>query len=342
MDFNIYLFKGPGFCFLALEDVVLVYMTTMPQHRRSNRRGPPGPQPGHTELPSAVPSCPCGKPDSHQALIGCDGPCSGWFDYDCAGVSDVPTGEWICLSCSIKNTRSVRVLRHIPKGARIQTAQALTTIINDCISGDAGVLPWWKLLFFGCTALAIPDTSSNDSSGPSLTTIVKHQVAAVAFSSTDFFPLLYNQRSPTRPDPSSSNDSTRVEAKLSDGDVSGAVHLASSNDTLASFDDETLSGLQSKHPSSPPDLEFPEPPDDSSEVLSVLCAVVTRAIQGCPEKLRGPGQRVKVGPQRQGGFHSESQLHSSCKLKTKKKKKSQPIATDNDNNYPSPTVSPYL
>ena len=33
-----------------------------------------------------------------------------------------------------------------------------------------------------------------------------------------------------------------MEAKLSDGDVTGAVHLASSNDTLASFDDETLSG----------------------------------------------------------------------------------------------------
>ena len=96
------------------------------------------------------------------------------------------------------------------KGGRIQTAQALTTrpIINDCISGDAGVLPWWKLLFFGCTALAIPDTSSNDSSGPSFTTIVKRQVAVVASSSMDFFPLLYNQRSPTRPDPSSSNDST--------------------------------------------------------------------------------------------------------------------------------------
>ena len=47
-----------------------------------------------------------------------------------------------------------------------------------------------------------------------------------------------------------------MEAKLSDGDVTGAVRLASSNDTLAPFDDETLSGLQSKHPSYPSDLEF--------------------------------------------------------------------------------------
>ena len=37
-------------------------------------------------------------------------------------------------------------------------------------------------------------------------------------------------------------------------------------------------------------------------------------------KSRGPGQRVEVGHQRQGGFHSESQLYPSCKLKTKKKR----------------------
>ena len=41
--------------------------------------------------------------------------------------------------------------------------------------------------------------------------------------------------------------------------------------------------------------------------------------QGHSEKLRGPGKRVKVGPQGQGGFHSESQLQPSYKLKTKKK-----------------------
>ena len=37
-----------------------------------------------------------------------------------------------------------------------------------------------------------------------------------------------------------------------------------------------------------------------------------------PEKLSGPGQRVKVGPQGQGGFHSE-QLQPRCKSKTKKR-----------------------
>ena len=48
----------------------------------------------------------------------------------------------------------------------------------------------------------------------------------------------------------------------------------------------------------------------------------------------GPPREIK-GP---GGIHSESQLHPSCKLKTKKKKRS----LHTDNSYPSLTISPYL
>ena len=99
--------------------------------------------------------------------------------------------------------------------------------------------------------MAIPDTSGNNPTSPSLTIIVKRQVAAVAFFSMDFFPLLYNQHSPSSSSPSLTSDLAlrrQVEAKLADGDVTGAVCLASSNDTLAPFDGETLSGLWSKHP----------------------------------------------------------------------------------------------
>ena len=45
--------------------------------------------------------------------------------------------------------------------------------------------------------------------------------------------------------------------------------------------------------------------------------------QGRPEKLRGPGQRVKVGTQGQGGFHSESQLHPRKAKGQKKPKRSK-------------------
>jgi len=104
-------------------------------------------------------------------------------------------------------------------------------------------LPRWPFLTH---LVMIPGPTS-----PSLTTIVKRQVAAVASCSMDFFPLLYNQHSPSGSAPSLTSDLAlrcQVEAKLADGDVTGAVRLTSSNDTLAPFDGETLSGLWYKHP----------------------------------------------------------------------------------------------
>ena len=112
----------------------------------------------------------------------------------------------------------------------------------------------------------------------------------------DFFPLLYNQHSPSSSTPSLTSDLAlrrQVEAKLADGDVTGAVRLASSNDTLAPFDGETLSGLWSKHPPSPLDLKFPEQPDDSSEILPVLCAVVDHAIHGFRAGFAGGLDRLR-------------------------------------------------
>jgi len=90
----------------------------MPRRRGTRHPSPPTVQ---AEF-SAVSSCPCGEPDSYQDMIGCDGPCAGWFHFDCAGVDISPSGEWFCLCCTIWKTRSVLVLHHIPKGARKQVA----------------------------------------------------------------------------------------------------------------------------------------------------------------------------------------------------------------------------
>ena len=46
-------------------------------------------------------------------------------------------------------------------------------------------------------------------------------------------------------------------------------------------------------------------PDDTEECPPLPGELVCCG-QSCPEKLRDLGQRVKVGPQGQGGFHSES------------------------------------
>ena len=78
------------------------------------------------------------------------------------------------------------------------------------------------------------------------------------------FALLYMQDVTSSLTLSSSSDLAlccQVETKLADGDVTGEMHLASSSETLAPLDNMALSALQSKHPSSPSDLEFTEPSD---------------------------------------------------------------------------------
>ena len=111
-------FSGVCICWsflLLLSDCYLEHLTfvtpIVARHRRTHHLS----LPGHTEI-SETPLCLCCKPDSHQSLIGCDGPCSRWFHYDCTGVYNIPSDEWICLCCTIKNTCSVRVLRHTQKG----------------------------------------------------------------------------------------------------------------------------------------------------------------------------------------------------------------------------------
>ena len=45
-------------------------------------------------------NCFCGRPDSHQDMIGCDG-CDKWYHLNCTELSDsVPDGDWFCSKCS--------------------------------------------------------------------------------------------------------------------------------------------------------------------------------------------------------------------------------------------------
>lgn len=61
---------------------------------------------------------------------------------------------------------------------------------------------------------------------------------------------------------------TRVDAKVNDFDLRGAVRLLCSEDSFAPMNDETLDILKAKHPSPSRELHFPSPPD-SEECLEV-------------------------------------------------------------------------
>lgn len=80
---------------------------------------------------------------------------------------------------------------------------------------------------------------------------------------------------------------TRVERKISDHDIRGAVKIISSSDTLAQFNDENLNELKKKHPSPSRLLNFPPAPDDSTMPLQTNSVAVLKAIESFPSGTSG-------------------------------------------------------
>lgn len=57
--------------------------------------------------------------------------------------------------------------------------------------------------------------------------------------------------------------------KIEEGDFRGAIRLASSEDTLADFSDDTLTALKAKHPLPHPNSHIPPPPSNTSLLESL-------------------------------------------------------------------------
>jgi hypothetical protein len=63
----------------------------------------------------------------------------------------------------------------------------------------------------------------------------------------------------------------KVEAKVADFDIRGAVKLLSSDDSLASFNEDVAEELKKKHPSPSRELFFPDPFLLSGQLPSEIC-----------------------------------------------------------------------
>ncbi len=75
----------------------------------------------------------------------------------------------------------------------------------------------------------------------------------------------------------------RVSTKIEEGDIKGAIRLASSDDVLADFSDETYEALQSKHPLIHPDSHIPSPPEmGAPNIFEVSRVDVIQAIRSFP------------------------------------------------------------
>ena len=237
-------------------------------------------------------SCVCGRPDD-SCMVQCHGPAKEHFHLSCAGLSPSFSGvNWCCLQCCIQLRHRTRVVKHIPKGARIQVATALSQLLESCTNQeDDSIVPWKKLLTFATSALALPPSSSPVQKC-SLTSLIKQKVGM--FLNDVEFPVL---KSPEVGSQKSEGHKLKscVEAKLSAGDVSGAVRILSSDAALSPFDSETLQALQEKHPPSPPDFLLPPPPSISPEPLQVSSEIIEKSIRSF--KLGSSAGPDKLSPQ---------------------------------------------
>lgn len=161
--------------------------------------------------------------------------------------------------------RNIKILKRIPKGARVLAAHSLSTSINSCVAKN-DLQSWSDLLTFCYKSFAIPESKSKSTS---LTTLVKKKINELVIT-----------KIPSVNKTKQASLSKRIESKVSD-DIRGAIKLLVSNDSLEKEDENTFKKLKEKHPSPSRPLKFPNPPNETNTITvekdSVLESINTFA-----------------------------------------------------------------
>jgi hypothetical protein len=145
---------------------------------------------------------------------------------------------------------STPILNRIPKGARIAVADELSNILISCIN-DNSLVKWLRLLIFPYCVLRVPEKSLKKTQ--SLSSAVKINLEFWKrnkdLSSQSLFNIYLSKSKPTKINkkkPGINNIYKKIESKLSNGDLRGAIRLLCSQDSLAPNDDTTFLKLQEK------------------------------------------------------------------------------------------------
>ena len=137
-----------------------------------------------------------------------------------------------------------RLIKRIPKASRTSTADKLSTILDRIITDPDD--PALCLLRFSHACLAVPGGRGGKRHLSSLA--AKVNKALDAYLSTTYDLPQQTQQFKLQRKSTTNNMTARISEKLEDGDVRGAIRLASSDDTIAPHDEGTLAALRLKHP----------------------------------------------------------------------------------------------
>ena len=170
---------------------------------------------------------------------------------------------------------SARVLKRIPRASRHLAATNLAAIL-DVVVEKNDATSWNRLLRFSSRCLTLPKRGGRRRN---LAAAVNQQLR----DEVDLAPqaLRRDLRSRFTRDPLS-HLAERVSAKLEEGDYTGAVRIACSEDSIAFINQETLSELKAKHPPAHPDSNFPPAPESPALLAEITEREVARAIKSFP------------------------------------------------------------
>ena len=191
---------------------------------------------------------------------------------------------------ALKRTRPI--LRHIPSGATRSCAEFFTNTLLKCLDNDDSST-WTDLLLFAPRMLHAQ--SNKAGKAQSLATCVKNNLQGIVPAANIQTRAKIKKKKP--------DDALRkaVDLKLQDGDITGAVRLLSSEDSVASVDADTLNALTEKHPDPPANLVFPEgnpnlfPTDVTSDELHKALKSFPNGSGAGPDGLRPQHIREMIG-----------------------------------------------
>ena len=142
---------------------------------------------------------------------------------------------------------TVKILKRIPRASRDHAARKLATILDQVVLNN-NTASWDRLFSFAPCYLRVPRRGGHRRN------LASHINAMLREESDpdppDSIPEERSHRQHRGQDPQDplQNLAAQVAAKLEEGDIKGAIRLASFEDTIASSNLGTLSALQEKHP----------------------------------------------------------------------------------------------
>ena len=188
---------------------------------------------------------------------------------------------------------NIKVLQRVPKGARVNAAEAYCKLVDDVVEGNS-IFAWGRLFGFAYSALRCPPRTSSDGSNQrSLTSIVRNQIND--YMSHPSLPARQDNDVTQVQRSSQPSLAKRVASKLADCNIRGAVRILASDDSFAGYSEEVTAALQQKHPPAPPNVVLPPAPDNDTPPFQATKEQVLEGLHSFPSSSGSGPDNIRPG-----------------------------------------------